>query len=250
MQEDKLYRVQTKAGAHINEKVKEDGSRAAIQFDEDNGLQGPVDLVEVDRDELLKEKPAGDKYGPFGRAVGQVLLEDAVAPAVENVLEILLMRGAEAGLNWMEHKVIPAAKAKGNELLVKAKEKRAEKKALKAQQKTPALPGETVLAPAVYRTPEEVNQIINNMNFAALYIAAGIRELSHTVISDDSSEPQQMLDAQNRRKEVSVDHIMSTIEFMLDEQNSDMLDQAAVQIFGNCQPKDFAFVGAAAPTRE
>ena len=32
--DDQLYRVKTKKGAHINEKVKEDGSRAAIQFDD------------------------------------------------------------------------------------------------------------------------------------------------------------------------------------------------------------------------
>ena len=52
---DKLYRIKTKEGAHVNEKVKDDGSRAAIQFDDENGLQGPVDLVEVDESEYTRE---------------------------------------------------------------------------------------------------------------------------------------------------------------------------------------------------
>ena len=55
MPDEKVYRIKTKEGAHINEKVKDDGSRAAIQFDEDNGLQGPVDLVEVDESEYTRE---------------------------------------------------------------------------------------------------------------------------------------------------------------------------------------------------
>ena len=55
MSDEKLYRIKTKEGAHINEKVKDDGSRAAIQFDNENGLQGPVDLVEVDEAEYMRE---------------------------------------------------------------------------------------------------------------------------------------------------------------------------------------------------
>ena len=52
---DKLYRIKVKDGAHVNNHVKEDGSKAAIQFDEENNLQGPVDLIEVDENEYIKE---------------------------------------------------------------------------------------------------------------------------------------------------------------------------------------------------
>ena len=38
----------------------------------------------------------------------------------------------------------------------------------------------------VEHTTEEVDQIVNNMKFAALYIAAGIRELSNTVVIDSN----------------------------------------------------------------
>ena len=48
MVREKVYIVKTKEGAHINKKMKADGSRAALQFDSENSLLGPVDLIEVD----------------------------------------------------------------------------------------------------------------------------------------------------------------------------------------------------------
>lgn len=56
MSEDKFYRIQTKKGAHINEKLNDDGSRAAIQFDKDNNLKGPVNLIEVDKTDYPTRK--------------------------------------------------------------------------------------------------------------------------------------------------------------------------------------------------
>lgn len=117
MPEDKLYRVKTKSGSHLNEKQKEDGSRAAIQFDDENGLQGPVDLVEVDESEYIRETPVYIEVDRKERSFGEVILEDAVAPALEDALTELLTRAADVGINafgnWMSQKVIPAAKAKG-----------------------------------------------------------------------------------------------------------------------------------------
>ena len=103
MSDEKLYRIKTKDGAHVNEKVKDDGSRAAIQFDEENGLQGPVDLVEVDESEYTREvyveveKPE--------KSFGQAIIDDAVVPAVADALTVVLTRAMEAGIdafvNWM-----------------------------------------------------------------------------------------------------------------------------------------------------
>ena len=76
---DKLYRIKVKDGAHVNNHVKEDGSKAAIQFDEENNLQGPVDLIEVDENEYIKE--VYTEPIPKERSVGQVIIEDAVVPA-------------------------------------------------------------------------------------------------------------------------------------------------------------------------
>lgn len=259
MSDDKLYRIKTKDGAHVNEKRKEDGSRAAIQFDEENGLQGPVDLVEVDESEYTREVYV--EVEREERSFGQVILEDAVAPAVADVLTELLTRAAEVGINafgnWMSQKVIPATKAKGGELVDKAREPHAAKKAAKTEQKqaTVAVKKPTEVASAhqkaesktVVHTPEEVEQILNNMKFASLYIAAGIRELSNTVVSDDNLDPETALAMQAKLKALSSGEVMDTIEFMLEDKNRDKLDQATIQLFEAFRNKDFIVEGEAVP---
>ena len=53
--DDKLYRVVRKNGSHLNTKVNPDGTRSALQFtDDNNDLNGPVDLIEVDEEELIR----------------------------------------------------------------------------------------------------------------------------------------------------------------------------------------------------
>ncbi len=260
MPEEKYYRVKTKDGAHINEKLKEDGSRAAIQFDEENGLQGPVDLVEVDRNELVEERVVYVEPGPQERSFGQVILEDAVAPAVTDALTIVLTSAVEAGIdafgNWMSQKVIPAAKAKGSELADKANESHAAKKAkktepkqtevaMKKQTRVATPPQQNAGADKVVHTQEEADQILNNMKYASLYIAAGIRELSNTVISDDGSDSERTLALQEKLKELSSGQIMNTIEFMLEDRNRDVLDQATIQLFEVFRHKDFIVEGEA-----
>ena len=259
MSDDKLYRIKTKDGAHVNEKRKEDGSRAAIQFDEENGLQGPVDLVEVDESEITREVYV--EVEKEGRSLGQVMLEDAVAPAVAEVLTELLTRAAEAGINafgnWMSQKVIPAAKAKGGEFVDKVRESRAAKKAAKIEQKQTEVlekkSTEVVSVPekeegkTVVHTPEEVEQILNNMKFAALYIAAGIRELSNTVVPEDDLNPEKSLAMQTKLNELSSGDIMDTIGFMLEDKNRDKLDQATIQLFEAFRNKDFNVEGEAVP---
>jgi hypothetical protein len=260
MSEDKFYRIKTKEDAHINEKLKDDGSRAALQFDQDNNLQGPVDLIEVDESEY----PTREVYVEVekeGRSFGRVILEDAVAPAVADVLTVLLTRAAEAGINafgnWMSQKVIPVAKAKGTELVDKVRELKVTKKADMTEQPKVAIAvkNNTEVAPApekkesntVIHTQEEVNQVLNNMKFAALYIAAGIRELSNTIIAGDDTNPERMLEMQTKLKELTSEDITKTIDFMLQEQNRDMLDQATVQLFEAFSNRDFILNGEAVP---
>ena len=259
MADDKLYRIKTKDGAHINEKVKEDGSRAAIQFDEDNGLQGPVDLIEVDESEYTRE--VYYEVERQERSFGQAILEDAVVPAVADAATILLTRAVNAGIdafgNWMSQTVIPAAKAKGGELIDRAIESHEAKKAKKAEKKSAAVAVKQkteveASAPktedrTVIHTQEEVDQILNNMKFAALYIAAGIRELSNTAIADDGTDPERTLAMQNKLKELSSGEVMNTIEFMLEDKNRDVLDQATIRLFEAFRQKDFIVEGEAVP---
>ncbi len=256
MSEEKLYRVKTKENAHINEKLNDDGSRAALQFDQENNLQGPVDLIEVDESEY----PTRDVYIEVEkeeRSFRQIIWEDAVVPAAENVLTFLLTRAVDAFGNWMSQKVIPAAKAKGSKLVDKAWESKIAKKANKTEQtKTAvAVKKKTEVASVsgkkesntVIHTHEEVNQILNNMKFAALYIAAGIRELSNTIVADDGSDPEKLLEMQTKLKELSSEDITKTIEFMLQDHNRDILDQATVQLFEAFRNKNFIVNGETVP---
>ena len=259
MAEDKLYRIKTKEGAHINGKLKEDGSRAAIQFDEENGLQGPVDLVEVDESEYTKEIYV--EVERQKRSFGQAVLEDAVAPAIADALTIVLTRAMEAGIdafgNWLSSKVIPATKEKSVELIDKAcgvhetrKSKGIEKdKAAKDVKKKSNI--NIIQAnketDTVVHTPEEVDQILNNMKFAALYIATGIRELSNTVVADDGSDPEKTIAMQDRLKKLSSGEVMKTIEFMLEDKNRDKLDQATIQLFEAFRNRDFIVEGETVP---
>lgn len=259
MSDERLYRIKTKDGAHVNEKLKEDGSRAAIQFDEDNGLQGPVDLVEVDESEYTREVYV--EVERKERSFGQVMLEDAVAPALADALSIMLTRAVESGIDafgsWMSQKVIPAAKVKGGELIDKARESRTAKKAKREATKQAALMAKHKMKTkstaedgendAVVHTQEEVDQILNNMKFAALYIAAGIRELSNTVIADDGTDPERLLAMQAKLDELSSGEVMNTIEFMLEDRNRAVLDQATIQLFEAFRHKDFIVGGKAVP---
>ena len=153
--------------------------------------------------------------------------------------------------------MIPAAKAKGGELVDKAKESHAAKKARKAEKKQTAVAEKqkTAVTPApvkeenstIVHTPEEVDQILNNMKFAALYIAAGIRELSNTVVTDDGTNPEKALEMQDKLKKLSSGEVMKTIEFMLEDKNRDKLDQATIRLFEAFKNKDFIVEGEAVP---
>lgn len=53
--DEKLYRVVCKDGSHLNTKVNPDGTKSALQFtDDNNDLSGPVDLLEIDEEELIR----------------------------------------------------------------------------------------------------------------------------------------------------------------------------------------------------
>lgn len=253
MAEDKLYRIKTKDGAHMNDKLKEDGSRAALQFDENNGLQGPVDLIEADESDYTRKVYV--EVGPKERSFGQIILEDSIAPALLNVLTIVGTRVLESGINalgnFMSRTVIPAAKAKGGEIINKARDSQTKKgltqgpEALNKKTDVAAAPSKR--QDCVGHTPEEVNQMLNNMRFAALYIAAGIRELSNTVITNDGADPAQKLAMEEQLKQLSSDKVMNSIEFMLEDRNRDVLDQATIQLFEAFRHKDFIIEGKAVP---
>lgn len=240
---ERLYRVKIKEGSHINEKVKEDGSRAAIQFDKENALQGPVDLVEVDEDEYTKEV-----FIETERSFEEIILEDVVAPVAVEVLVDIMERVIDAGIDALFTKVIPATKIKCGEFIDKAKSLHIERKTKKHTEIQSALQRETIEQQSVYHSQEEVDQLANNMMFAALYIAAGIRELSNTVITK-SEDPKKALEIETKLKELSSEQVMNTINFMLEEHNRDKIDQVTLQLFEAFRNRNFIVDGKIVPIK-
>jgi hypothetical protein len=69
----KLYRVYKNQDSHINTKVNEDGRKSAIQFDENNKLNGPVEIEDVDMDEIIASQTPRE-MNPYV----QLILDDCI----------------------------------------------------------------------------------------------------------------------------------------------------------------------------
>lgn len=54
MVDERLYRLRSKDGSHFNEKTNEEGWNSAVQFDEENNLQGPLEYQVVDESEYTQ----------------------------------------------------------------------------------------------------------------------------------------------------------------------------------------------------
>lgn len=247
MSDEKLYRIKTKEGAHVNTKVNEDGSRAALQFDDNNDLKGPVDLIEVDEDEYTREVIV--EVERERRGIGEAIIEDAVLPAVENAIVDIIEKSVDAAFaaigKLMSEKVIPAAKRKGAQIISEAKSKIDEKK---LKEKTSELTIEANVSrtnknddasEAKYHSAEEVDTIIENMKVAALYLAAGIKELSNTIIVDDELDEDTRLKMQNELGKLTTGEVTAMIDMLLEEKNQGYLDAATIRLFSEFKKGNF-----------
>ena len=228
---EKLYRVKIKTGNHINKKVNKDGSRAAIQFDKKNGLQGPVDLEEVDEDdfgEYLREKYCNEDVEQDFPSSSNYEKNDI---GVELVAE-LLFKSTIFMFEWAHEVIKEKRKIKMNRPHVRENKRFQNKKVLSGKQ-SPMVDCETKekisAQQPIYHTQEEVDCIVNDMKYAALYIAAKIHELTNTIIVADT--PEKVIEVEGLYKELSSNQIMQTIDHMLEDKNCAHLDQVTQQLF-------------------
>ena len=112
--EEKFYKVIRKKGNHPNNKVNEDGSRAALQFTENNNMDGPLDIIEVTDDEVIRR---GKELSQEGRTWKQIVWEEIIAPISKQTTEQLLRIGYRHFEVWMEEKALPVAKEKSKMLV-------------------------------------------------------------------------------------------------------------------------------------
>ena len=87
--DEKLYRVVRKDGSHLNTKVNPDGTKSALQFTNDNNdLNGPVDLLEVDEEELIRTEYISVPQAE--RSLGERLIDEVVVPVIRDATTQLL----------------------------------------------------------------------------------------------------------------------------------------------------------------
>lgn len=198
--DENLYRVVRKDGSHLNTKVNPDGTKSALQFtDDNNDLNGPVDLLEVDEEELIRTEYISVPQAE--RSLGERLIDEVVVPVIRDATTQLLEYGTEKAEIWIEEKVVPVAKSKvkaGWENLklfisaIKDFDKPIKATQIVTEQKNTFKASEIEVVNKVENqeekkyalSPEEVELLLDTARRSALMIAASLSILNNSVVMD------------------------------------------------------------------
>ena len=242
--DEKLYRVVRKDGSHLNTKVNPDGTKSALQFtDDNNDLNGPVDLLEVDEEELI-----GTEYisvPQAERSLGERLIDEVVVPVIRDATTQLLEYGTEKAEIWIEEKVVPVAKSKvkaGWENLklfisaIKDFDKPMKATQIVTEQKNTFKARKVEVVNTVEDqeekkyalSPEEVELLLDTARRSALMIAASLSILNNSVVMDDGTNPERIEMIQRGIEQLSSKDITTQIDLLLEDKNSGLLDDASI----------------------
>ena len=242
--DEKLYRVVRKDGSHLNTKVNPDGTKSALQFtDDNNDLNGPVDLLEVDEEELI-----GTEYisvPQAERSLGERLIDEVVVPVIRDATTQLLEYGTEKAEIWIEEKVVPVAKSKvkaGWENLklfisaIKDFDKPIKVTQIVTEQKNTFKARKVEVVNTVEDqeekkyalSPEEVELLLDTARRSALMIAASLSILNNSVVMDDGTNPERIEMIQRGIEQLSSKDITTQIDLLLEDKNSGLLDDASI----------------------
>ena len=242
--DEKLYRVVRKDGSHLNTKVNPDGTKSALQFtDDNNDLNGPVDLLEVDEEELIRTE-----YIPVPqaeRSLGERLIDEVVIPVIRDATTQLLEYGTEKAEIWVEEKAVPVAKSKvkaGWENLklfisaIKDFDKPIKATQIVTEQKNTFKASEVEGVNTVEDqeekkyalSPEEVELLLDTARRSALMIAASLSILNNSVVMDDGTDPERIEMIQRGIEQLSSKDITTQIDLLLEDKNSGLIDDASI----------------------
>ena len=242
--DEKLYRVVRKDGSHLNTKVNPDGTKSALQFtDDNNDLNGPVDLLEVDEEELIRTEYIS--VPQVERSLGERLIDEVVVPVIRDATTQLLEYGTEKAEIWIEEKVVPVAKSKvkaGWENLklfisaikdfdkpIKATQIVTEQKnTFKARKVEVVNTVEDQEEKKYALSPEEVELLLDTARRSALMIAASLSILNNSVVMDDGTNPERIEMIQRGIEQLSSKDITTQIDLLLEDKNSGLLDDASI----------------------
>lgn len=242
--DEKLYRVVRKDGSHLNTKVNPDGTKSALQFtDDNNDLNGPVDLLEVDEEELIRTEYISVPQAE--RSLGERLIDEVVIPAIRDATTQLLEYGTEKAEIWIEEKVVPVAKSKvkaGWENLklfisaIKDFDKPIKATQIVTEHKNTFKASEVEVVNTVEDqeekkyalSPEEVELLLDTARRSALMIAASLSILNNSVVMDDGTDPDRIEMIQRGIEQLSSKDITTQIDLLLEDKNSGLLDDASI----------------------
>ena len=242
--DEKLYRVVRKDGSHLNTKVNPDGTKSALQFtDDNNDLNGPVDLLEVDEEELIRTEYISVPQAE--RSLGERLIDEVIIPAIRDATTQLLEYGTEKAEIWIEEKVVPVAKSKvkaGWENLklfisaIKDFDKPIKATQIVTEQKNTFKASKVEVVNTVEDqeekkyalSPEEVELLLDTARRSALMIAASLSILNNSVVMDDGTDPERIAMIQRGIEQLSSKDITTQIDLLLEDKNSGLIDDASI----------------------
>ena len=261
--DDKLYKVVRKDGSHLNTKVNPDGTKSALQFtDDNNDLNGPVDLIEVDEEELIRTEYI--QVPQNKRSLGELLVDEVVVPVIRDATTQLLEYGTAKAETWIEEKVVPIAKTKvkaGWENLklfistIKDSDKPIKATQIIAEQKSASNSSEIEVVNKVERgnkdekkyvlSPGEVEILLDTARRSALMIAASLSILNNSVVMDDGTDPDRVAMIQRGIEQLSSKDITTQIDLLLDDKNSGLIDESSITMLRAF--RDGMFIGNGTP---
>lgn len=244
--DDKLYKVVRKDGSHLNTKVNPDGTKSALQFtDDNNDLNGPVDLIEVDEEELIRTEYI--QVPQNKRSLGELLVDEVFVPVIRDATTQLLEYGTAKAETWIEEKVVPVAKTKvkaGWENLklfistIKDSDKPIKATQIIAEQKSASNSSEIEAVNKVecgnkdekkyVLSPGEVEILLDTARRSALMIAASLSILNNSVVMDDGTDPERVAMIQRGIEQLSSKDITTQIDLLLDNKNSGLIDESSI----------------------
>lgn len=244
--DEKLYRVVRKDGSHLNTKVNPDGTKSALQFtDDNNDLNGPVDLLEVDEEELIRTEYISVPQAE--RSLGERLIDEVVVPVIRDATTQLLEYGTEKAEIWIEEKVVPVAKSKvkaGWENLklfisaIKDFDKPIKATQIVTEQKNTFKASEIEVVNKVENQEEkkyalsleEVELLLDTARRSALMIATSLSILNNSVVMDDGTDPERIAMIQRGIEQLSSKDITTQIDLLLEDKNSGLIDDASISM--------------------
>lgn len=246
--DDKLYKVVRKDGSHLNTKVNPDGTKSALQFtDDNNDLNGPIDLIEVDEEELIRTEYI--QVPQNKRSLGELLVDEVVVPVIRDATTQLLEYGTAKAEIWIEEKVVPVAKTKvkaGWENLklfistIKDSDKPIKATQIIAEQKSASNSSEIEVVNKVecgnkdekkyVLSPGEVEILLDTARRSALMIAASLSILNNSVVMDDGTDPERIAMIQRGIKQLSSKDITTQIDLLLEDKNSGLIDDTSISM--------------------